>query len=116
MKFVQHASRAAALAALLILAGAPGPVRAEEDAAPLSPRASDLKVATIPVEGMVCLSCAAAIKRAVRKVDGVSDAEIDFVGRTLRVTYAAGQPLLLSRVRTAITGLGYTPGDPVVAP
>ena len=82
----------------------------------MSRRGSDLKVATIPVEGMVCLSCAASIKRAVRKVDGVTDAEVDFVGRTLRVTYAAGRPLLLGRVRTAIAGLGYTPGPPVVAP
>ena len=114
MRFLMSSSGVAALAALLL--GPAGPVRAQEDAPAMSRRGSDLKVATIPVEGMVCLSCAASIKRAVRKVDGVSDAEIDFVGRTLRVTYAAGRPLLLGRVRTAIAGLGYTPGTPVVAP
>ena len=114
MRFLISSSRAPALAVLLL--GPTGPARAQEDTPAMSRRASDLKVATIPVEGMVCLSCAASIKRAVRKVDGVIDAEINFVGRTLRVTYAAGRPLLLGRVRTAIAGLGYTPGTPVVAP
>lgn len=106
----------AALAALPVLFGLPGPSRAEEDAPPISLRASDLKAAAVPVEGMVCLSCAASIKRAVRKVDGVADAEIDFANRVLRVTYTPGRVLLLSRVRTAINGLGYKAGEPVVAP
>ncbi|MBK3403040.1 heavy-metal-associated domain-containing protein [Methylorubrum populi] len=114
MKFLIYSSGTAALAALLL--GPVGTVWAQDDTPAMSRRGSDLKVAAIPVEGMVCLSCAASIKGAVRKVDGVTDAEIDFVGRTLRVTYAAGRPLLLGRVRTAIAGLGYTPGNPVVAP
>ncbi|MDE4915951.1 heavy metal-associated domain-containing protein [Methylobacterium sp. 092160098-2] len=119
MRFLRHSSGAAApaaLAALLVLVGPFTPARAAEDIPALSPRVSDQRVATIPVEGMARLSCAASIKRAVRNVDGVTGAEIDFVGRTLRVTYAAGRPLLLSRVRTAISGVGYTPGDPVMAP
>jgi Cd2+/Zn2+-exporting ATPase len=119
MRFLRHSSGAvapAALAALLFLVGPSTPARAAEDIPAVSPRVSDRTVATIPVEGRACLSCAASIKRAVRKADGVTDAKTDFVGRTLRVTYAAGRPLLLGRVRTALAGLGYTPGDPVVAP
>ncbi len=68
MRFLISSSGAAALAALLL--GPVGPVRAQEDTPATSRRGSDLKVATLPVEGMVCLSCAASIKRAVRKVDG----------------------------------------------
>lgn len=110
---LRHVWTAPALAAVALL----GPVSspwAVEDPPAMSHRISDLKVATIPVEGMVCLSCAASIKRAVKKVDGVSDAEIDFVRRSLRVTYVAGHALLLSKVTTAIDGLGYKAGPPVL--
>ena len=116
MEFLRRPSTAGALATLLVVSGPFEAVRALEGSPEMSQRAPELKAATLPVEGMVCLSCAASIKRAVRKVDGVADAEIDFVGRALRVTYEPGRPLLLNRVRIAIDGLGYKAGTPVVAP
>ncbi|MDE3747866.1 heavy-metal-associated domain-containing protein [Methylobacterium komagatae] len=108
--------RQGAVAALALAAtfGSVGRSWAVEDQPAMSRRVSELKVATIPIEGMACLSCAASIKRTVRKVDGVSDAEIDFVRRSLRVTYASGRALLLSRVKTAIDVLGYKAGTPVL--
>ncbi len=107
---------AAALSAALMLLAPVGLAQAVEEPPPMSVRATGLRVATIPVEGMVCLSCAASIKKAVRKVEGVTNAEIDFVHRSLRVTYASGIILLLWRVNTAIVGLGYKPGTPVLEP
>lgn len=104
-----------ALAAVALL-GSVSSLWAVEDPPTMSRRVSDLTVATIPVEGMVCLSCAASIKRAVKQVDGVSDAEIDFVRRSLRVTYTAGHAVLLSKVTAAIDGLGYKAGTPVLEP
>lgn len=112
----RRSSLAATLSAALTLLVPAGLAQAIEDPPPMSVRVTSLKVATIPVEGMVCLSCAASIKKAVRKVEGVTDAEIDFVHRSLRVTYASGKILLLGRVNTAILGLGYKPGTPVLEP
>ena len=66
----------AALVASVVLLVSLDPARAAEDGRVPSGRSSDLRVATIPVEGMACLSCAASIKRAVKKIEGVSDAEV----------------------------------------
>ncbi len=112
----QRSGVAVALSAGLMSLVTASQAQAVEDPPPMSVRATGLRVATIPVEGMVCLSCAASIKKAVRKVEGVTDAEIDFVHRSLRVTYASGKILLLGRVNTAIVGLGYKPGTPVLEP
>lgn len=106
----------AALVASVVLLVSLDPARAAEDGRVPSGRSSDLRVATIPVEGMACLSCAASIKRAVKKIEGVSDAEVDFVRRSLRVSYSPGRALLLGRVATTIDGLGYKAGIPVIAP
>jgi copper chaperone CopZ len=107
---------AAALAAAVALLVSLDPARAAEDGPVPSVRSSGLRVATIPVEGMACLSCAASIKRAVKTIEGVSDAEVDLVRRSLRVSYPPGRTLLLDRVTKAIDGLGYKAGTPVIAP
>lgn len=69
-------------------------------------------VVIIPVEGMICMSCAASVRRTVKAIDGVSDVEVVFVRPAVRVTYAANRPLLVSRVVASINALGYRAGTP----
>jgi copper chaperone CopZ len=87
------------------------------EVAPATPQSDAvLTKATIPVEGMVCVSCAASIKHAVKNVEGVTDAAIDFANRTIRVTFRPGQPVLLDNVKAAISNLGFKPGTAVAVP
>jgi len=76
--------------------------------------AAELKTVTIPVEGMSCIACAAQIRRTVRAIDGVSSAEVVFVTRSVRVTYAPDR-LSPDRVASAINALGYRAGLPAEA-
>ena len=66
------------------------------------------KTASIPVGGMSCASCAAAVERALRKLPGVSSASVNFATETASVEY---DPALvrLSGIKAAITGAGYLP-------
>ena len=44
----------------------------------------------MPVKGMTCTACAAAIERAVGKVEGVTSAAVNFATEKLRVEYDEG--------------------------
>jgi copper chaperone CopZ len=93
------------------LAGAPGNIRASGQAVTAS-RAETTNVVTIPVSGMACFSCAAAVKKTVRAIDGVSDVEVALAQATVRVTYAPSR-VSPERVVSAINRLGYRAGTPV---
>ncbi len=49
------------------------------------------KTMFIPVEGMSCGSCAATVKRGVKRVDGVTDVEVSLEHRGGRVRYTEGR-------------------------
>ncbi len=49
---------------------------------------SDFRVVTLPVTGMSCANCAAAIERNIRELPGITDAHVDFAGEKLTVTFA----------------------------
>ncbi|MBN8968118.1 MAG: heavy-metal-associated domain-containing protein [Rhizobiales bacterium] len=70
------------------------------------------KTVVVPVTGMSCVSCAAAIKRSVKNLNGVSEVEVSLADRTMRVTYA---PDVVSpdRFIAAVNALGYQAGRPV---
>jgi Cu2+-exporting ATPase len=67
-----------------------------------SPTASTL----VAVDDLRCTCCEDAILGAVRALDGVTAAELDYASATLHVEF---DPALLNedRVRAAVTGLGY---------
>lgn len=92
MTFPLRRATIAALATVAYLGSISSPWAAE-DPPPTSRQVSDLKVAIIRVEGMVCLSCAASIKQ----VDSVSDAEIDFVRRSLGLPTLQATPFFSAR-------------------
>ena len=71
----------------------------------------DLKTTVIPVEGMVCVACAATVKKAIKSLSGVSNVEVSLENRTARVTFATAK-ISLDRITAAIDGVGYKAGTP----
>ena len=62
------------------------------------------KQITMPVLGMTCANCVAAVERNAKKVDGVSDAVVNFGTEKVTVTYNPGQATpqqVLERVKKA---------------
>lgn len=100
----------AGLAALL------GPVGSPQAAegTPAGSQTADLKVMTIPVEGMVCMSCAASVKQTVKAIHGVSAVEVMLTKGSVQVTYAPSR-LSPDRIVSAINALGYKAGTPLAA-
>jgi Cu+-exporting ATPase len=50
------------------------------------------KTVRLAIEGMHCTACARAVERALRRVEGVHDAEVDLLGQTARVQVAPRIP------------------------
>lgn len=61
---------------------------------------------TLKIEGMTCAACAKAVERAVRKLDGVSDANVNYASEKLVVSY---DPLKvrLTDIKNAVVKAGY---------
>ncbi|MFN8125221.1 MAG: heavy metal translocating P-type ATPase [Candidatus Nanopelagicales bacterium] len=64
---------------------------------------SDLE---LDIDGMSCASCAARIQKKVARIDGVSDATVNFATKTARVTMD-DQVCSTDEVLRTIDGLGY---------
>lgn len=62
---------------------------------------------TIPILGMHCASCALLIKRSLKKINGVTEAEVNFGSEEAIVDIPS--PMYLTDVEHAIKSLGYTP-------
>lgn len=69
--------------------------------------------ATIPVDGMICVICAASVRQTVRGVDGVTGVEVDLAAKRARVTYVEGQTSP-EQIAAAIARRGYKTGVPTV--
>jgi Cu+-exporting ATPase len=68
------------------------------------------KTVVIPVQGMTCASCAAAIERALHKLSGVHEASVNLATERATVSYEP-DIVRLSAIKQAITAAGYTPLD-----
>lgn len=104
----------AAIFALMVAAivGA-HPSRAANQRQPASAPSSGASTATvtIPVEGMSCASCAASIKKTLKSLEGVIDAEVSLEHRRVRVEYVK-EKVLPRQMVAAINELGYKAGEP----
>lgn len=72
---------------------------------------ADTKTVIIPVEGMVCASCTASVKRALESIAGVTEVEVSLERRETRVRYREGKTSP-ERLAAAINDLGYKAGTP----
>ena len=94
-----------------LLLGSPGYVLAAGPSSAVSESKPDLKTVIIPVEGMVCVACAATVKKTLKSLDGVFRVEVSLEKRTAQVTYAANK-LSSDRIVAAVNKLGYKAGTP----
>jgi Cu+-exporting ATPase len=61
---------------------------------------------TLPIEGMGCSACSTRIEKALNKLEGVTNAAVDFASQKANVTYDP-DILDLSAIKEAITAEGY---------
>jgi Cu+-exporting ATPase len=64
----------------------------------------------LAIEGMSCASCSAAVERAVKKLNGVQNVQVNIATNRGSIDF---DPTLvkLSQIKAAITDAGYTPRD-----
>ncbi len=72
------------------------------------PTSSEVRRATLTIEGMVCQGCAEAAKQTLQKVAGVVSAETDFQAGTATVSFDPGQPNV-DALAAAIEGVDRDP-------
>lgn len=77
----------------------------------ISPSMADTKTVIIPIEGMVCASCTASVKRKLQSIDGVLDVEVSLERRETTVRYLEGKASPKS-LAAAINDLGFKAGAP----
>ncbi len=70
--------------------------------------ATDAKEIVIPVGGMTCASCSAAVERALSKVPGVTRAAVNLATERAVVSYDPSVARV-SNLKQAISGAGYEP-------
>jgi copper chaperone CopZ len=70
------------------------------------------KTVRIPIEGMICTVCAGNVKKALKSVPGVQEAEISLERREAVVRYGEGK-VLPEQLVSAINQLGYKAGAPL---
>ena len=68
----------------------------------------DSREVAIPVAGMTCTACAAAIERSLKKLPGIEIASVNFATEKARVKYDPAA-VRLSEIKGAIKKAGYEP-------
>lgn len=68
----------------------------------------DTKDISIPVAGMTCTACSAAIERSLRKLPGIKVAAVNFATEKATVQYDPGA-VRISEIKAAIKKAGYEP-------
>jgi mercuric transport protein len=69
-----------------------------------------MRTVRIPVDGMICQVCAGTVKSALKKVDGVNNAEISLENRNVVVHYDE-RKVRLEDLTAAIKDAGFKPGE-----
>jgi mercuric ion binding protein len=69
------------------------------------------RTVAVPVDGMICQICAGSVKSALKKVDGVQDAEISLEKRHA-VIHFDDRKVSIVQLTRAIKDAGFKPGAP----
>ena len=68
---------------------------------------TDSQNVTIPIGGMTCAACAQRVEKAIKKLEGVESASVNFATEKATVAYHP-EKIRLSAIREAVTKAGYT--------
>ena len=60
----------------------------------------------IPIEGMTCTACAKAVERAINKLPGIREVNVNFATEKARVVYDSSK-VRISEIKNAISKAGY---------
>lgn len=94
------------------LSAAPACRRAPQDSTQAAAgQAVAMRTVTVPVNGMVCQVCAGTVKRALKNVEGVQDAEISLEKRSAVIHYDERR-IRVEQLTRAIADAGYKPLAP----
>jgi len=63
-------------------------------------------IKTFKIEGMACAACSRAVERAVKKLSGVNDAEVNLASEELKVNYESND-VTISDIKKAVENAGY---------
>lgn len=69
---------------------------------------TSVREVAIPIAGMTCAACAAAVERALKKLDGVESAGVNFASEKAVVKYSSNL-IRVSQLKQAIERAGYQP-------
>lgn len=61
---------------------------------------------SIPIEGMTCTACAKAVERAINKLPGIKEVNVNFATEKARVVYDSSE-VRISEIKSAILKAGY---------
>ncbi len=67
---------------------------------------NDIKTLTLPVEGMTCASCVARVEKAMKKVDGVENVNVNFATEKVTFSYNDGATNI-SALSSIVEDAGY---------
>jgi Cu+-exporting ATPase len=68
----------------------------------------------LKIEGMTCAACAKAVERAVKKLEGVNEANVNFATEKLNISYDSSK-LRTGDIKKAVEKAGYKPIEEVVS-
>lgn len=66
----------------------------------------------LPVEGMTCSACAAAVEKALFNLDGVSKASVNIATNKASITFE-DTSTSVEKLQKTVRKLGYQPGEPI---
>ena len=68
---------------------------------------------TLSIEGMTCASCASAVERSTRKLEGVEEANVNLATEKLVITYD-DKALSVADIKAAVEKAGYKANEETV--
>ncbi|WP_073071064.1 heavy metal translocating P-type ATPase [Thermosipho atlanticus] len=71
-------------------------------------RMDDFRTVIIPIEGMTCSSCAKAVEKEIKKLDGITSVNVNFATEKATILYEPTK-VRISNIKQAIKNAGYTP-------
>jgi copper chaperone CopZ len=93
---------------LIVIIGFLGALSISKSPAATAPQ---MRIVSIPVEGMSCVSCAARVKGALKAIQGVDKVEVSLERREVTVRFSP-EKVTPELLEATINRLGYQAGKP----